>query len=307
MRRLKMAALFVLLISSLSEATAFAKELSDHPLIVPYPGSVANDKDVTEYGELELPTGQIDYAKGKAVLQKKLSVSGKVTGIEYKSPKDRSALEVLTNYKQGLKKGGFELLFFCLEAKCGRGRLKTNFLRRAVGGGYKKSGFLSAKLTRAEGDVYVMIFTDQGNGFTWFVVVESKPMEQGLVKVNADALLDEIDRTGHASIYGILFDTDKSIVKPESKQALGEIAKLLQARPALTLYVVGHTDNVGKLDYNRELSERRAAAVVAVLTQDYGVASGRLIAAGVGPLAPVVANGVDAGRARNRRVELVQQ
>ncbi|MFQ5736510.1 MAG: OmpA family protein [Thermodesulfobacteriota bacterium] len=128
-----------------------------------------------------------------------------------------------------------------------------------------------------------------------------------MVKVDANALSAEIDRTGHASIYGILFDTDKAEVKPESKQALGEIAKLLKQRAELKLYVVGHTDSVGSLDYNLDLSRRRAASVVKVLVQDYGIDRKRLKPAGVGPLAPVLANSSDGGRAKNRRVELVKQ
>ena len=132
-------------------------------------------------------------------------------------------------------------------------------------------------------------------------------METGLVKVDADALASEIDRTGHASIYGIYFDTDKAAVKPESEQALGEIAKLLEKRPDLKLYVVGHTDSVGSLDYNKDLSVRRAREVVKVLTGNYGVAGSRLRGEGVGPLVPVLANTTDGGRAKNRRVELVRQ
>lgn len=110
-----------------------------------------------------------------------------------------------------------------------------------------------------------------------------------------------------ASIYGIYFDTDKADVKPESEQALGEIARLLEKRPGLKLYVVGHTDSVGSLDYNRDLSVRRARAVVKVLTGKYGVAASRPRGEGVGPLAPVLANTSNGGRAKNRRVELVKQ
>jgi len=147
----------------------------------------------------------------------------------------------------------------------------------------------------------------KGTDKTFLAIVESKPMETGLVKVDADALASEIDRTGHASIYGIYFDTDKAEVKPESEQALGEIARLLRQRPDLKLYVVGHTDSVGSLDYNKDLSIRRARAVVEVLTGKYGIPASRLRGEGVGPLVPVMANTSDGGRARNRRVELVKQ
>ncbi len=96
-------------------------------------------------------------------------------------------------------------------------------------------------------------------------------------------------------------------MKPESEPTLREISRLLSANPALRLHVVGHTDSVGTVDYNMDLSRRRAEAVVQALTSDYGVSSGRLRAAGVGPLAPAAPNTTEEGRAKNRRVELVEE
>jgi outer membrane protein OmpA-like peptidoglycan-associated protein len=132
-------------------------------------------------------------------------------------------------------------------------------------------------------------------------------MEIGLVTVNADALAKDIARTGHVAIYGIYFDTGKADLKPESEPVLKEIAKLLQHNPELKLYVVGHTDNVGDLTYNMKLSQARANAVVEELVSKYGVDAKRLKAHGVGPLSPVVSNNTEEGRAKNRRVELVEQ
>jgi OmpA-OmpF porin, OOP family len=88
---------------------------------------------------------------------------------------------------------------------------------------------------------------------------------------------------------------------------LEEIAKLPQARPQLRLLVVRHSDNVGDLKCNGDLSERRARAVVQALTGQLGVAATRLCAAGVGMYSPVASNKSKAGRAKNRRVELVER
>jgi len=106
-------------------------------------------------------------------------------------------------------------------------------------------------------------------------------------------------------LYGIFFDFDKADVKPESEPTLNEIANLLKQDTKLNLYVVGHTDNKGKFDYNVDLSKRRAAAVVKELTKKYGVSPNRLTPDGVGPLAPVSTNETEDGRKLNRRVELV--
>lgn len=86
-----------------------------------------------------------------------------------------------------------------------------------------------------------------------------------------------------------------------------EIAGLLKQNPQWKIYIVGHTDNVGTYDYNMDLSQRRAKAVVTALTAQYGVQAARLRAAGVGPVAPVASNESEEGRAENRRVELAKQ
>lgn len=86
---------------------------------------------------------------------------------------------------------------------------------------------------------------------------------------------------------------------------LAEMAGYLQANPAVEVLIVGHTDNVGALDYNMGLSERRAGAVREALAARYGIAGARMSAHGVGFLAPAAPNDSDTGRAANRRVEMV--
>jgi outer membrane protein OmpA-like peptidoglycan-associated protein len=78
------------------------------------------------------------------------------------------------------------------------------------------------------------------------------------------------------------------------------------ANPSLRLHVVGHTDNQGKADYNLDLSRRRAVSVVRELTARLGVDPARLDSFGCGLYAPVASNETEDGRAKNRRVELVQ-
>lgn len=116
-----------------------------------------------------------------------------------------------------------------------------------------------------------------------------------------------LDATGKVAIYGILFDTNKSDIQPASKPSLDQIGSLMKQKPQLKLHVVGHTDNVGGFDANLALSRRRAEAVVTTLLKEHGVARDRLTANGVASLAPVQSNAEEAGRAKNRRVELVLQ
>jgi outer membrane protein OmpA-like peptidoglycan-associated protein len=87
---------------------------------------------------------------------------------------------------------------------------------------------------------------------------------------------------------------------------LEQIAKLLKETPALKLLVVGHTDNIGSFSFNMDLSQRRAAAVVSALATRYAVRRDRLTPVGVSFVSPVASNQAEAGRAANRRVELVE-
>jgi outer membrane protein OmpA-like peptidoglycan-associated protein len=147
---------------------------------------------------------------------------------------------------------------------------------------------------------------EKGNGKIWLTVVEEQAMEQQIV-ADAAAFGDGLAANGHVAVYGILFDTGKSILKPESEATLLEVEKLLNADPGLKLWVVGHTDSTGSFDDNMRLAQNRAEAVVAALTTTHGIAPARLKGYGVGPLAPVASNASDDGRAKNRRVELVKQ
>jgi outer membrane protein OmpA-like peptidoglycan-associated protein len=138
-------------------------------------------------------------------------------------------------------------------------------------------------------------------------VVETTSMESRMVTVDAAAMAKDVSEKGRVALYGIHFDTDKTEIKPESEPTLVEIAKFLGENPKVTVYVVGHTDNVGGYEYNMGLSSRRAAAVVQALTTKHGVEAAKLVAAGTGPLAPVAPNDSEEGRAKNRRVELVKR
>lgn len=157
--------------------------------------------------------------------------------------------------------------------------------------------------------VHVMIHTGKiyNSDFvgSYIEIAEPEAMTTGQVTVNADALKAGLQADGKIALYGIYFDTGKAEVKPESKAQLDEIAKLLKSQPSLRPILVGHTDNQGGLDANLTLSQQRALAVAEALVKGYAIDAKRLSARGVASLAPVAANSAEAGRAKNRRVELV--
>jgi outer membrane protein OmpA-like peptidoglycan-associated protein len=117
----------------------------------------------------------------------------------------------------------------------------------------------------------------------------------------------ELKQKGQAEVYGIYFDFASDKIKPESEPVLREIAEALNHNPTWKLRVEGHTDNIGGDDYNMDLSQRRAEAVKLALVTRYRVAGDRLTPQGFGATRPQEPNDTLAGRARNRRVELVRE
>ncbi|MBU4524396.1 MAG: DUF4892 domain-containing protein [Desulfomicrobium sp.] len=299
----------------------------DSPLLKRYEGSEIIGYDYREFGQFHLVTGPL---KGYDLPpDPSIKITGKYTRILYVAPPQRSALEVFHNYAQELELDGYEIIFTCSEGECG----KPNALARTLYNQDKQlknkgqisqyafsspvePQFLAATLSRPEGDVHVSVYvaTETYKNFpetaqralVLLDIVETAPMEQKMVTVDASAMAKSIAAQGTIALYGIYFDTDKADLKPESQPTLDEIAKLLQGDAGLKLYVVGHTDGVGGLDYNMDLSRRRAQAVVQELVGKYAVAGSRLKSAGVGFLAPVGSNEDEEGRAKNRRVELVK-
>jgi len=154
-------------------------------------------------------------------------------------------------------------------------------------------------------EIWVQVLAEFTGKYS-LIIVQKQGMAQDIV-VNAAALAQGLAADGHMTVEGIYFDTGKAVIKPESAQAIGEIAKLLKSDPTLKVFVVGHTDSVSTVEVNLKLSQDRAQAVLQALVSQHGIDPARLRAHGCGPFAPVATNATDAGRAKNRRVELVKQ
>jgi outer membrane protein OmpA-like peptidoglycan-associated protein len=296
-----------------------AQRGQDHPLISRFPGADIKSNEVKEFDEIVLPVSRtrrkaITPSQYTSEVEKTIRLEGKITRLVYTNPPGRASLEIFRSYEQALTKAGFQVLFTCSGTECGDAG--TNDDVPGVGRWCVQAldcsdvmRYVAAKATRQTGDVYVAVKT-LVNGYstagTVVNVVELTPMKKDLVTVNAEAMRSDITAVGHTPLYGVYFDTGKAEIKPESDATLAEIAKLLQANAMMKLHVVGHTDNVGTPAANTELSRQRAAAVVTALTSKYKIASSRLDSAGVGALSPVATNRTEQGRAKNRRVELVE-
>jgi OmpA-OmpF porin, OOP family len=175
--------------------------------------------------------------------------------------------------------------------------------------------YLVAKLERPEGAITAVLTTSSessgssaGGKAHFLQVIEEKRMQTGQVTVSKAADMKAgLASEGKIALYGVYFDTGKAEILPQSKPQLDEMVKFLQTDNTAKVFVVGHTDNQGGLDSNLVLSQRRAEAVVKALVVDSKIDAKRLIAKGVANFAPITSNSTDNGRAKNRRVELVNQ
>jgi outer membrane protein OmpA-like peptidoglycan-associated protein len=319
-----MKAIVVAVGAALAVFAADAPGSKDHPLLTRYPGSSITWYDTQEHEPYKIATGPVT---GYRKIDQWTEVSGKITRINYTLAGARGFYEVYANYLNALKRADFKILAEGFDkASSPQGRIgqrgfltvhyaanpippgKSTLLQgSATAGG---TGYFAAKLDRPGGAVYVaggVAQYKQDEIVALIDIIEQRAMEDNLIAVDAAAMSAALEAQGRVALYGIFFDHDKDVVKPESRPALEQIAKLLSMRPALKLLVVVHTDSVGDLEYNIALSISRAKAVVGALARDHRVARERLEAHGVGPLAPAASNQSDAGRAKNRRVELVER
>jgi len=299
------------------------KGSKDHPIITRYPGSVIGYYEQQDHRPYSIATGEYT---GYNNIDDWLETAGKFTRIYYTVSGETTLTEVFQNYLTALKKGGFTLLAQGIHPQSGvskeiggRGYLKTVYSKNQIptGSGIKllqgsasSAGacYIAARLERPSGNINIVVGGSQyATDEKVFLVdiIEETILIDDLIRVNSDEMIKRLLTDGKIAIYGIYFDFNMWEVKTESEFTLSEISKLMNENPDINIYVVGHTDMKGSLDYNLKLSEHRAEAVVKSLTENYGISESRLSSHGVGPLCPMYSNLNDEGRKYNRRVELV--
>lgn len=336
-RRAALALLLLPAASLVQAASALGTDVpggSDHPLISRFADSWLVGYLQREFDAASWPAGP-ELQNGDKV-KEIAGEEGRVTRLVYVHPRGKSPLEVYRNYEQALAAAGFKRSWSC-ERDCSkpywawRNQLRfmeglqwTNgYLTTPTGSRFSVHSPVSTEeaklwvgaLTRPDGSRVMLQFITAvatnrltESAATWIQIVEPKAMQTGQVTVDAKALQSGLAADGKVALYGLFFDTGKADIKPESKAQLDEMAKVLQAQPALRVFIVGHTDNVGAFDANRALSLKRAEAVVTALAQSpYRIDAKRLLPIGSANTAPLASNADEAGRARNRRVELVAQ
>lgn len=175
----------------------------------------------------------------------------------------------------------------------------------AIGAG--AGGTIGALIGRAAGNTAIGAVIGGAVGGTAGAFIGRK-MDRQAAEIQQTVPGAQVVREGEGLIVkfdsGILFDVNQTNVKPAAVDNLQKLATSMQNNPETNIMIIGYTDNTGSASYNQSLSVRRADAVKSVLTSD-GVGQGRLTTQGKGETDAIADNSTEAGRAQNRRVEIV--
>ena len=301
--------LVLLTLSLIAPTSAFAQTRDvagskDFPGIGRFAGSVISGHQVKNFDVARMQAAA--FKDGKPSDTPRLE--GRITRIAYRTAPGPSIIEVSRNFETQLAKAGFEPLLSCDADACG-GIPFTEAIEALPIPQMWVDGFnyhyYSARKSEGGRETYASVVVSENNRdiYAQLTIAEIGAIENKMV--DADTMAKGLRDTGRIALYGIYFDTDKAVIRPESRPTLEQIAKLLASQVALNVFIVGHTDSQGPFTYNLDLSRRRAEAIATELVKTYHIGAPRLLTAGVAHLAPVGSNANEAGRALNRRVELV--
>jgi outer membrane protein OmpA-like peptidoglycan-associated protein len=297
----------------------------DSPIVSRFAGSTIVAYQEVDYDEVALPMGP----RGNSGFAKTLQTKGKVTRIVYASPRAKTPTEVFANFRDSLQRSGFKLLYSCTTGTssataCGGFNFSTDYPQPILQHDSAHNNLISELLYSPQDDVRYLLAEFQRDSRRVDVglmvskngdnpvgvllqVVESGQMPSGEVTVDSAAIAQGLESEGKFALYGLQFATDNADLRPDSDATLKQMSDVLRQQPDLKVFIVGHTDSSGALEHNLALSERRAQSVVKALTSRFGIAPNRLVAVGMASYSPVASNHSDAGKAKNRRVEMVEQ
>ena len=282
----------------------------DYPLVSRFKGSIIEWYQVRNFDRyfiLSLNDNKISN----------FEIDGKITRIQYSVGKEHSVFEIFNSYENSLKGSDFEILTTLNDKNCGANLQEqlyndefnglNKLPREALNPGDDEFYYLAAKKNIENKNIFIIVYTafERGDLLVTFDAIEVQALEKGLVTVKD--LDSDLSQNGHIAIYGIHFDSGKSDIKSESTGALKIIAEYLNANPDKKYIIVGHTDNTGNFEANIKLSKERAESVKSELISKHSVKIEQLVAYGDGSTAPVATNQTENGRAKNRRVEIVER
>lgn len=219
----------------------------------------------------DVSVGQDD--KGEAI---NTSIEGNSRSVMYECREETTPASIVEQAAAALKTAGFEIPYRFTDAE--------------------------AALTARKNDLWVTVEAAS----RYYTLTEINSVSPDFNSVtDADSIADMLERYGHVPLYGIQFLPGRPDLSPESVIILEEVITMLNDHPTWRLRVEGHTDNTGTKMGNMTLSFKRASAVVTWLAAN-GAKRARLDPQGLGDTRPVADNTTEAGRTKNRRIEIMK-
>lgn len=270
----------------------------------------------TPLGTYGLPVG---VAEAEGVPQRLLE--GRVLRKTWRIQGDSTVLQILAPLREQLQQDGYDILFQCEARQCGGFDFRFGIevvpapdMAVSIGNYHflsamKGARALSLLVSRSGNDAYLQVIEvlpPQEPSLTVLAPASAQDPADTPVEPPAEADLGaRLLSDGHVILGGLDFATGAADLQNETYESLEALADFLTENPQYAVVVVGHTDTVGQLQDNIDLSRRRAEAVKAHLVESRGVSEDRIAVEGVGYLAPIGTNLTVEGREANRRVEAV--
>ncbi len=232
-----------------------------------------------------------------------------------------TTLQLIGPLRAALLEDGYSEIFTCADAECGGFDFRFQLDLLGEPDMHVDLGNYRYVLTRKPGaspHTVALVASSAGtNGFVHVTEVSDaslpdisidptppQPTDLALPPVERNDLIETLVQTGRAVLQGLEFGTGSAELNLAAESSLEALADWLAANPSARIILVGHTDAVGSLDANTDLSRRRALAVAGRLLE-LGTVPVQIQSAGAGYLSPVASNLTEDGRATNRRVEVV--
>ena len=282
--------------------------LPDFPYLSHLANYYLHDSDDREFDEFSFFNGkEMVTVEGKKFAKKYTLKDGATQASE---------MQITRNYANAVKAAGGEVLY---EGKADVEGLKGKSANRIA----------TLKLIKDGKEIWIEVIPINNGADYYLNAIEKGEMKQDVSKAEpqpetpkAEAkpeppkeepkeditkrdLAKEIKSQGYATIY-INFEVDKATIRPESQPVIDHVTQMLKDNPDLNLTIAGHTDSSGTWAHNKTLSENRAKAVLQALVSK-GIAQERLASVGYGQDKPIADNATEAGKAKNRRVELIKK
>lgn len=295
-------AILLLATSGVLNAQDDAEGCKDHPLFNRMPNYYLASCQQLEFGSMKFPVGAPD-TKNDNKLREEV-VEGKVMVFRYllkDEMKPASGLQIMRNFQSAAKQNGAEILGeyqgWCSASYTHDGDINSGNI--PVGNGCTNWS-TTFKFTKNNREIWV--YEQLADGGYDLIIAEKEAMKQD---IRANEMFDKINNGESLTLY-INFETGKSAIKSESQNIVDNLYQMLDSNPGLKIIVEGHTDDVGTVISNKTLSEQRAASVKAALAKK-GISADRIATVGYGQDRPIADNATDAGKAKNRRVEIKKQ